>query len=141
MISFSQRKKSRQKTIHVSEKQLQKNNKTAHKTRYMHIEITFSGNNKKKSCFSAKDKETMFFYGDFLGKSGKIYRENEKSAAFPESRYVNSNPVLGWIFLLVGRIFYSWLKNFFCPFFHSVFAKKCKCNCKFVMSGHVRNML
>ena len=89
----------------------------------MHIEITFSGNNKKKSCFSAKDKETMFFYGDFLGKSGKIYRENEKSAAFPESRYVNSNPVLGWIFLLVGRIFCSWLKNFL-SFFPKCFCQE-----------------
>ena len=102
-----------------------------------HLSVT----TKKKSLVFLLKTKKLSFYGDFLGKLGKIYRENEKSSVFPESRYFNSNPVLGWIFLLVGRIFYSWLKSFFCPFFHSVFAKKCKCNCKFVMSGHVRNML
>ena len=58
----------------------------------------------------------MSFYGDFLGKLGKIYRENEKSSVFPESRYFNSNR-LGLDFSTRRSDFLLMVEKLLLPFF------------------------
>ena len=132
LINFYQRKESCHETIHVHEQQLQRNNKTALIKHDTCILKSFVSVSTKKVLFLCwrKTNYVMFCYRDFLGGWEKLHRENERSVVFPESRYVNSNPVLGrifplvgGIFLLVGWIFFSLVKNFFCPFLQCVFAK------------------
>ena len=110
MISFSQRKESRQKTIHVSEKQLQKNSKTAHKTRYMHIEITFIGNNKKKSLvFLLKTKKLCLFMVIFWVNWEKYIEKTKKVPSFQNhDTLIQTLSWVGFFYSSVGFFTHGW---------------------------------
>ena len=71
----------------------------------MHIEIFFIGNIKKKFCVSAKERETISYFGIvifWLG--GKTCTEKTISIVFNESRYLNSNPEIGLTIIFLGKL-------------------------------------
>ena len=71
----------------------------------MHIEIVFIGNIKKKFCVSAKERETISYFGIvifWLG--GKTCTEKTISIVFNESRYLNSNPEIGLTIIFLGKL-------------------------------------
>ena len=85
-----QRKESRLEIIYVH---VQPQQNCSHKTWHMHIEIVFNVNTEKEFCFSALEKENIWYSGIvifWLGGKICIWR-NEKRIVFPVSWYVNSN--------------------------------------------------
>ena len=61
----------------------------------MHFEIMFSGSIQQEFCFSLLEKETMLYFSivTFWLDEKTSPRKIKKSMIFPESEYVNPNPV------------------------------------------------
>ena len=71
---------------------MQQQQNYSHKTRSLHIEMIFNGSSKKE-LFCMPRKKKTFCYRDCLASWEILDCEDEKCVIFPESQYVNSNPV------------------------------------------------